>query len=152
MNRELSVIQSTVRSKYPNINYGGCGLFAYVYAKHFPESKLYLISYDSENKVRECITNGEFRDIFVTHVFIKHGDTYLDGANTYASLDNVKDEFSCWYKCSLPIELDHLEELVFNHTWNREFWGCDWSQDNANKWITRMNKTFDKALKQLQTV
>jgi hypothetical protein len=107
--------------KYPNINYGGCGVFAYhfgeCYRKKYPLSKVEYVYIESENPPAG---RPEY-DIWFNHILVKIENMVIDN-NGFHSIDRIK--------CDLhPLNNDKLLEMInikelWNHIYDHTYTPC----------------------------
>lgn len=123
----LANIQKDIRENIWSINQGGCGYFATYLAAalkkyDFKFKVAYLTIYSTDNALNvhsniKRLNNGGKGDISTAHVLINIGKSYVDGTDTYNSVEDLRNEFTHkLFHVNVDVEL--FKKAIEKSNWN----------------------------------
>jgi hypothetical protein len=125
-----------VKKKFPSINFGGCGVFANLLANELDKLgvKYKIVWIGSHRRHKKIIkqtfnhygglvTLNEFneQEVFLAHVMIKIGKTYIDASGVYNSFKETQWSYRCVI-CDITkeqLEFITLTSIGWNTSFNR---------------------------------
>lgn len=117
-----------IKSRVPNINSGGCGIFTFSLKEALNSlgirSSIHIITSSDIEAFNQNIQEDEMLAMDLmgwTHIILKVGDYLIDSDGVYEGLDDC-EKFIGWnYKLSCEISIDYLEDMIDNLRWNKMF-------------------------------
>src|ERR1035437_2719513 len=104
-----------INSKYPNINYGGCGTFSYHLSEHLEKK------YNLKSEIVYIVSDAPpglkpDYDIKFQHILIKIGEHCIDNNGYYKFTS-----YSQWFQIQKLNKLKLFEMINITQLWNSRF-------------------------------
>src|SRR3989304_2619009 len=136
------IISQVQKKNIPNINYGGCGVFAVSLYKNLPKQMrprlVVLIRGDASNYKFILKRQSNFNGLRIPHVVVRVGKLYVDNTGVSHNINDLCDG-GCWGYNKVVVPFKKMEnEVVKNwRKWNTDF--------NRTKHASILKATIKKA-------